>query len=687
MRSGQRSGWPRWSMNSRTARVAVPLAIPVALGLALVIALMVSGGPVTTINQAALGSCASQAADIDPSASTGPSASTINQGRSASTINQGRSASAANEGRSASTVNQDPSASTVNQGRSGSAANQGPSASAANQDPSPVAANPAASGSPSASTPNADPAAVAANADPSGSPSAVAANPAASGSPSASAANPAPSAVAANQDPSGSPSAVAANPDPSGSAASPSASAAPCVSASASGSASATATAPLVNPEVGEPDLAEANPVDPANNPISLTQSATQAANTMNCTLIVPDQPLSAEGLATPWQLSDGCSEANPNEEAFVEASILGPNGKITVYNPLVITQGTTPAATPVAPRIRRGSQVIVEIGFNGNNLVLEGAGAYQGRCIDAFGNSIIAQTSACNAPAFFADADYLVATGRLRIPQLGMANDGETCESTHSFSLIDQDPSDNVDSEYLLSPNGQTAQDSAANKAAMGGSTVISNGSDEGLLDRFVDPALGCTPAQASDPTNANGVSGSQALNELSARQNQRGQIALLPVNDPQLLVDGQFSIGKTDTYRALTDQPLLPANANKTQMAAEFCQEMVNTAPAKLQLDQAMEANFTTPVPATGDNLATFMGARLSASFTNLGCQNFGLTNPVSVTVNGNGVATAVSYNTAQQQDNMPQGTTPGSGRLGDPYNRAPFGRHGHRENGSGM
>jgi hypothetical protein len=471
-------------------------------------------------------------------------------------------------------------------------------------------------------------------------------------------------------------------PDPAPSAP---ASATPCPSPSAS--ASATATAPAVNPEAGIPDLAEADPVDPAGNAISLNQSAVQAANTLNCTLIVPDHPLRAGGLATPWQLSDGCSEANPNEAAFVEASILPPNGQLMVYNPLVITQGTTPAATPPAPKIPLGSRVIVEVGFNGNNLVLEGAGATQGRCIDAFGNSIVAQTSACNARRFFAAANLQIARGTLKIPALGMANDGQTCESTHSFSLIDQDQSDNVDSEYLLNVNGQTAQDSAANKAAMGSATVISNGSDEGLLDRFVDPALGCTPPQATDLTSANGVSGSQALNELSARQNQQVMPALLPVNDPQLLVAGQFSIGKTNTYRMLTDQPLIPPSTNKNQMAAMYCQEMVNIGPAKLQRDEQMETGFTTPVPATGDNLATFMGARLAASFTNLGCQNFGLTNPVTVTTDGNGVATAVTYNTAQQQAQVPQAMSGGNGRYHHAYNRAPVGRHGHKENGAGM
>ena len=482
-----------------------------------------------------------------------------------------------------------------------------------------------------------------------------------------------------------SPSASAAG--AAGTASAP-ASAAPCPGG-ASASASATATAPPVNPEAGRPDLAEANPVDPAGDAISLSQSAADAGNSLNCTLVVPASPLSARGLATPWQLGDGCSEANPSEEAFVEATILAPNGRLSVYDPLVVTQGTTPAVWPRVATIPRGAQVIVNVGFNGNNLVLEGAGAAQGRCVDAFGSSIIAQTSACNAAAFYADANAQIARGRLRVPRLGTDTDGKACESTESFSLIDQDQSDNVISEYLLDGNGQTAQDSAANKNAMDGATVITNGSDDGLLAHFVDPTMGCAPFTASDATSPNGTDSSQALNSLSARQDQRTNRALLPVNDPQLLVAGQFSIGKTNAYRALTDQPLLSRFTNKNQNAATYCQDMANIQPAKLQLDAAKEAGFTSPVPATGDNLATFMGARLAASFTNMSCQDFGLTDPVTVTTDGNGVATAVTYNTAQQQATIPGGNGRGHGRGGrGGYNRSvPQGRHGHKENGAGM
>jgi hypothetical protein len=50
-------------------------------------------------------------------------------------------------------------------------------------------------------------------------------------------------------------------------------------------------------------------------------------------------------------------------------------------------------------------------------------------------------------------------------------------------------------------------------------------------------------------------------------------------------------------------------------------------------------------------GNNLFTFMANRLNMSFTNLNCQNFGLTNPVTVTLDGNGAATAATISTTQQ------------------------------------
>jgi hypothetical protein len=412
-------------------------------------------------------------------------------------------------------------------------------------------------------------------------------------------------------------------------------------------------------------DLAAgANAQDAAGNPFSFNQTAAQALNTMDCTLTVPANPLTAQGLATPWQLGDGCSWANGGTEgAFVEATILAPNGQVQVYDPLVVDQGTTAAVAPTPPTIAAGSQVIISAGFNGNALAVTGAGATQGKCIDALGNSIINQTPQCNAVAFYQLANQEIANGTLTVPPTGTGKDGQPCETTTSFPLIDQDQSDNVDTSYLFNATtGQTAQNTAANVANLQGFTNENNGSDDGLLDAFVNPALGCTPFTAPNTTAAAGTSSSQALNALSARQNQPATPALLPVNDPQLLVGGNFSVAKTNVYRAETDQPLLAANTSTAQNAATYCQDMVNLQTPVLQLDAPMEQG-TSPVPALGSTLANFLAARENASFTNLNCQNFGLTNPVTLTLDGNGVAIGATYTTTTQTANANGGAAAGA------------------------
>ena len=478
----------------------------------------------------------------------------------------------------------------------------------------------------------------------------------ASAAPAASGSQAAPAASA------GAPAAAASAPatGASASAAASSAAPVPCPSASGSAAASAPATTaatvagiPPINP-AGRPGLAGANAVDAAGNTFSFAQTQAEAADSTNCTVTVPDRPLSAKGLATPWVLGDGCTWANgATQGVFIDATILAPNGQIEVYNPLVIDQGTTPEVAPTPPTIARGSQVILSVGFNGGALALVGRGARQGNCLDAFGNSLVDQTPQCNAVNFYRMANAEIRRGTLKIPATGTGQDGQACPTTRDFALIDQDQSDNAVASYLFNPNtGQTAQATAANQANLPGDTPVANGSDNGLLDKFVDPALGCTPFTAPNSTNPAGQSASQALNELSARQNQKGMIALLPVNNPQLLVGGQFSLGKTNMYRAETDMPLLPRNTNLDRNAGQYCQDMINMATPSLKLDAPMETGTASPVPDLGNNLANFLAARLSGSFDNLNCKNYGLTDPVTLTTDDNGVATAATFNTTPQK-----------------------------------
>jgi hypothetical protein len=102
-----------------------------------------------------------------------------------------------------------------------------------------------------------------------------------------------------------------------------------------------------------------------------------------DCSLTVPDNPLTAVGLSTPYQLTatnamDGaCSEVTLDQRAFVQASIINiDTGAVSVYNPLVIDAGTLPAVTPVVPILPVHAVVALWFGSNGTILRLAGAGS-----------------------------------------------------------------------------------------------------------------------------------------------------------------------------------------------------------------------------------------------------------------------------------------------------------------------
>ena len=337
---------------------------------------------------------------------------------------------------------------------------------------------------------------------------------------------------------------------------------------------------------------------------ISLNQTPDQAAQSMNCTLQVPANPLSAPGLATPYILGDGCTMATADLQAFVEADIINPaTGAITVYNPLVITQGTTPAAAPIVPALAPGDIVGIMFGFNGTNLVLTGTGnsLQQGNCVNGLGQSLFTQVAYCNSPAFYQAANRDIARGLLRVPALGTGSDGQACPDTRSFAVVDQDQSDNVVTTYLLTGSGQTAQDTAANEASLAGAVPQNNGSDNALVNKFMDPALGCTPYEFPDQTAAAGKSGSQITDELLAAADQPTPSALVPLNDPMTEINGAQSMQKTDLYRAGVDQP--PVSWWQTaDSPANYCKDMINIGDARTELDQSQFLGFASPVPATG-------------------------------------------------------------------------------------
>jgi hypothetical protein len=377
-------------------------------------------------------------------------------------------------------------------------------------------------------------------------------------------------------------------------------------------------------------------------------QMETYAAGPVNqdCTLMIPAHPLSAGGLSTPYQLratsanSGPCDEDNPDQAAFVQGAVLDTaTGQISIYNPLVIDQGTQPALAPVVPQLPAHAVVALWFGFNGATLRLEGGA--DAHCVNGLGTSLFGQFSYCNAPQFFQAANRAIQAGQLSVPPLGTAEDGLPCPSVRDFSVVDQDQSDNVTASYLMSQSGQLAQNTTANLLRLGGGLALNNGSDNRLLDVGLDGALGCTPWMAPDLADAGRMVPALPLNELQAAQDQRAPVALVPLGDPMTLASGQEDTAKTTLYRLGVDQG--PAD-RALASTKHYCQELLVVAPGRLQLDRTWTQNRPSPDPTAANNLFTFLAQRFNTTWgaDQLNCAGLlQVPSPVTLQVDDYGVA----------------------------------------------
>ncbi len=359
-------------------------------------------------------------------------------------------------------------------------------------------------------------------------------------------------------------------------------------------------------------------------------QPQQQQQQMINCTLTVPANPLTAQGLATPYQLGGGCDEANKMQAAFVQGAVIDPAGNISVYNPLA------------------GSTVGIWFGFNGNNLTLQdmNGSLMQGNCVNGTQDSIFGQFAYCNAPAFFRAANAAMAAGKINPnpanAALGKGQDGLTCPSVRDFGVVDQDQSDNVTTTYLINGTQQV------------------NGSDNRLLDVALDGALGCTPLMAPDLANGGQMTTALPLNELQAAAQQAAPVALVPLGDPMTLVNNTPNAAKTRLYRRGVDQPALGASDGGN--TTTYCQNLLKIAPQRLVTDALFTGAANSPDPAAANSLFTFLAQRFQTTFegplgTGLQCAaaNQG---PVQAQKNANGVAISATITVngqAQCFDNM--------------------------------
>ena len=375
------------------------------------------------------------------------------------------------------------------------------------------------------------------------------------------------------------------------------------------------------------------------------------SATNLDCSLIVPRNPLTAQGLATPYQLvatnadNGPCSEVNSTQAAFVQGAVLNPaTGTISIYNPLVIDKGTQPAVAPIVPSIPANAVVALWFGFNGNNLhlVSSNGSLASGKCVNGANGSIFGQFAYCNAPAFFQSANQLIQAHKLTPPALGTGKDGLPCPTVRDFSVVDMDQSDNVTTAYLITPNGQMAQLAAANSPALKNAQIQVNGSDNRLLAVAIDGSLGCTPWMASDLSNPGTSTTALPLNELQAASQQQGPVALVPFRDPMVLLNGKLNAAKVNAYRLGVDQPVtsIVDSAN----TKTYCTNLRQIAPKRLLQDEAFTILSPSLDPAVANTLLTFLEQRFVTTYESNGLNCLGLLklpDPITVTRDASGVA----------------------------------------------
>jgi len=415
--------------------------------------------------------------------------------------------------------------------------------------------------------------------------------------------------------------------------------------------------------------------------------TTTHFAFAQNCILAVPANPLSAQGLATPYLLSGSCDQTNSDLAVFAEATILRPStGQVFLYTPLVVNAANpTPAKAPVVPPLQAGDVVGIWFGSNADTVsfidqqIPSGGGGGGGRrpgggggggttasggiaagnCIDGFSNSprgIFGQVAFCNAVQFFAAANQAIQAGRLRVPAIGTSRTGQMCPTTRSFSVVDQDQSDNVLSSYLVVPFANTkliAQGTATNAALFPNATEEDNGSDNRLLGDFILPALGCAVWKVTDLADPSGRTQrtSQAMNELQAAAYQQAPTALIPALDPMVLTtSGTPDLVKLNMFRAGVNQPTA-ANLGQADTAA-YCLNYKNSGLPDILAQRQFTNVYASPDSGVGSNLFTFLAARFAATWDNLTCRQLtGIANPVVPVVNSAGVCTGARFNGQQR------------------------------------
>jgi len=342
------------------------------------------------------------------------------------------------------------------------------------------------------------------------------------------------------------------------------------------------------------------------------------------CVLLVPDNPLTPQGLMTPWILMGAnCNQATIGNTRFVHSVILNTvTAELIVYDPLVISQGMTVVSPPANVNFNITTSVVgIWLGSNSNFLTLANSvGITNGRCVTGPIGSPFGQFGWCNADVFWQSITTLIQQDVLILPPLGNALDGLPCPTLRDFFIVDMDPDDGVQTTYLLTANNQVIQNTVLNKNNFNIASTLANDGDNRLITEFVNPAIGCKtlliPNAADPPNSAPGL----PMNIMQAMFYQKAPVALTPNNDPMITTNNLPDLTKLNLYRMGVNQPQAVILGGDNDPVA-YCNNYATIAvPRYKSLVTFLKAS---PSPAAGNpNLFSFMITRSSTTYKNLNC-----------------------------------------------------------------
>jgi hypothetical protein len=343
------------------------------------------------------------------------------------------------------------------------------------------------------------------------------------------------------------------------------------------------------------------------------------------CVLKVPDNPLTPQGLMTPYILMGAnCNEANPANSRFVHGVVLNnETGQLFIYNPLVVTQGMQVVSNPAPVNFTLNNHIVgLWIGSNSNFLTLANDnGVAAGRCVTGPQGSPFGQFAWCNADRFWQAANILINQGKIVVPPLTNAVDGQPCPTLRDFFIVDMDPDDGVQTLYLVTTLNHVVQITQNNMKMFQIKATLANDGDNLLLTKFVNPAIGCPTLLLPDAADPGMNRPSDVMNMIQAMLYQNPPVALTPSNDPMITTNGQPDLLKLNLYRLGVDQPQSAVFGGDNDPTA-YCRNYANIAVPRFKSLINQLKNFASPAP-TSPTLFAFMKTRAMTTWASLNCQ----------------------------------------------------------------